>query len=226
MRINEIESKKASAKSKKLGKIIPIAAALAAILAVSAAAVGFIRSGFYQNAFGTGIEGSEGGTKDLYDADGNYVKTFDEPAVERVEADPELAEELIGDAVANVGETVTVGEYTVTVDEYVFDENGMGMVSALISHPEGHVRYNDEWYFNTDRAFCHFENFEYAGEGTPGFPFFSSKEYTAKEESTETDFRVIYYVSQLEADQETDDIDYVFNAATPLARSITTDQIR
>ncbi|MBR6918079.1 MAG: hypothetical protein IKN38_07840, partial [Clostridia bacterium] len=144
MKISDTETKRVYAKPRRFSRIIIIAAVLTALLAVSVAAYGLLHSDFYENAFGTGVEGSPGGPRDLYDRDGNLVKTVDEPAVERVEVDPGLAEELVGDKVASVGETVTIGEYTVTVNDFVFDENGIGMVSAVISHPEGHIRYNSE----------------------------------------------------------------------------------
>ena len=213
---------------RRYGKLIPIAAILAAVLALSVAAYGFVHSDFYKNAFGTGVESYVGGPKDLYDHEGNLVKTVVEPAIDRVEVDPELADKLIGDAVASAGKTVTVGEFTVTVGEFVFDENGIGMVAVDISHPEGHVRYNDRWW-NEENGYptCHYELFE----SSEGFEFndatlnqIGSKAVVAKGSSTETTWRLIYYVTAFSENQETGDIYYVFNAATPLAQSLTKEQ--
>ena len=227
MKISESETRRHDA-PRKYGKLIPIAAALAAVLALSVAAYGFIHSDFYKNAFGTGVESYAGGPKDFYDREGNLVKTVNEPSVDRVEVDPALAEKLVGDAVASVGEPVTVGEFTVTVEDYVFDENGIGMVTVNISHPEGHVRYNKNWW-NDANGFpiCNFELFE----SSEGFEVkdtvlynLGEKAAVAKGSSTETDWRVVYYVCPFSEKQETGEIFYVFNAATPLARSLTKEQ--
>ena len=223
MKISETESLKNHKKQRRNIKIIPIAAVLAAILVLSVSAYGFIRSDFYKNAFGTGIEGSQGGLKSEYDADGNLIKTYDAPSVERIDVDPELAEALIGDCVANALRTQTLGEYTVKVGEYVFDENGIGMVSAVISHPQGHSKYNGEWYLNTDKAFSDYESFVYAGDKELKFPFLDYKSQVAKRDSTETDFHVIYYVCPMSEEQEKADIDYVFHVPSALAKDITKD---
>ena len=213
-------------KPKRYSKVILVAAILAGILTVSVAAYGFIHSVFYKNAFGTGVEGSPGGPRDLYDRDGNLVKTVHEPAVERVDVDPELAEKLVGDKVASVGETVTIGEYTVTVNDFVFDENGIGMVSAVISHPEGHTKYNREWFEESVAAGCYsFEqdDFEYVGDKKLGYSFLDFKVQIAEDQSTDTDYHVIYYVCPMTEEQNTDDIDYVFWAPNDLALSLTQD---
>jgi|GEM_PF-2534334 hypothetical protein len=225
MRISENESIRKHEKTKRYSKVILIAAVLTTILAVSVAAYGLVHSDFYKNAFGTGVEGSPGGPRDEYDREGNFVKTVDEPAVERVEVDPELAEELVGDKVASVGETVTIGEYTVSVNDFVFDENGIGMVSAVISHPEGHIRYNYEWYQNSSNAnVSGYELFEYVGDNKLDNPFLGFKGKVVTDESTATDYHMIYYVCLMSAEQETDDIDYVFYSPTPLKKSLTYDQ--
>ena len=41
---------------KRYGRLFPVAAILAAVLALSVAAYGFVHSDFYKNAFGTGVE--------------------------------------------------------------------------------------------------------------------------------------------------------------------------
>lgn len=227
MRISENEARRHD-RPRRYGKLIPIAAILAAVLALSVAAYGFIHSDFYKNAFGTGVESQAGGPKDYYDREGNLVKTVDEPAVDRVEVDPALADKLVGDAVASVGEPVCVGEFTVTVGEFVFDENGIGTVTVDISHPQGHVRYNDAWW-NEKNGYpiCNYEFFE----SSEGFRIkdatlyqLGEKAAVAKGSSTETTWRVIYYVAPFNEKQESGEVYYVFNAATALARSLTKEQ--
>ncbi|MBR0302349.1 MAG: hypothetical protein IJQ80_00705 [Clostridia bacterium] len=211
-------------KPKGYSKVILVAAILAGILAVSVAAYGLSHSDFYKNAFGTGIEGSPGGPRDEYDRDGNYVKTVHEAAVERVEVDPKLAEELVGEKMASVGETVTIGEYTVTVNDFVFDENGIGIVSAVISHPEGHIRYNSEWYQSGYEAnVSGYELFD-VGDKELDYPSLGFRGKVATDESTATDYHMIYYVCPMSEEQVTDDIDYVFYFPTPLHKSLTYDQ--
>ena len=221
MKISEKDTNETRNKPVKYRKSVIIAVAVAAVLTVSAAAYGLIHSAFYNNAFGTGVEGYPGGPRDLLDRDGNLVKTVTEPAVERVDVNRELAEQLIGSHVATVGESVKAGEFTVTVEECVFDENGIGTVSVLISHPDGHTKYNEEWFQANYMNFAvEDDGFDYARGEETGISFPGSKGYVAKGDSDGSDYRIVYYVCPMTLEQETDDIEYYFRAPTPLMQKL------
>ena len=214
MKIEQTEAKNKHEKPRRYGKLIPIAIALAAILALSVAAYGFMHSDFYKNAFGTGVESQTVGNIDLYDADGNYVKSDFVPSYERVEVDDAKAEELVGGAVTPINKPFELNDYTVTILDALMDDNGLGMVTVEIEHPEGHTKYSD-WYMEKIPPYCENEYFMTCdGENYPADCALIA------DKSTETKAHLIYYLSPLcEADSHKD-LKYVFMAATELGRSI------
>lgn len=136
-------------------KKLPAAAAVLIAAALGSTAVfAAVHSNFFDNAFGTGISNK---VTYLYGDDGEAVadgepatvsytvntasgpvsatETF--PAYKRVAVDPELAEKLIGGSVETLDQSVTVGKWTYAVGDYVFDENGNGIVAVTISNPDG-----------------------------------------------------------------------------------------
>lgn len=52
-------------------------------------------------------------------------------------ADEDTAEHLLGEHMAQIGESVTVYGYTLTLDEYIIDENGIGAITYTLSNPDG-----------------------------------------------------------------------------------------
>lgn len=114
-----------------------IAAALALVLAGTAYAVGEY-TGFFETVFGNGSIGSwDPERRTLTDEDGNVCKEYDTPGQERVAADPEAAQALVGDETASVGTSVTVEGVTFTVEDFVMDEYGMGALTYTMEDPEG-----------------------------------------------------------------------------------------
>ena len=111
---------------------ILLIAAIFALLAVSAAAIA-LHTDFFRQAFGTGA-GSTEQTTVTYD-DTSYTL----PAVERVEVDEEAAEEAVGAYVtdAETNRTAQVNGYTITVDSYMLDENGCGVLTYTLENPDG-----------------------------------------------------------------------------------------
>ena len=114
-----------------------LAAALIMGLGVTAYAIG-AHSGFFHNAFGTGVPGHEPKSVEVTDQKGTVITVEQYPAEERVDMEEERAEELIGAYVSAVGQSVKLGEYTFTVHEVAVDENGNGAVTVDIDNPEGH----------------------------------------------------------------------------------------
>ena len=114
-----------------------IAAALALVLTVTAYAVGEY-TGFFRTVFGNESIGSrDPENKTVTDEDGNVVKEYVVPGQERAPVDPDQAQELVGDATANVGTSVTVEGVTFTVEDFVMDCNGMGVLTYTMEDPEG-----------------------------------------------------------------------------------------
>ncbi len=59
------------------------------------------------------------------------------PAMEWVAVDPAEAERIVGDTLATVGESVTLGDVTLTVESCAMDENGLGVATFVVSDPNG-----------------------------------------------------------------------------------------
>ncbi len=114
-----------------------VAAAMVLALSVAAYAAGEY-TGFFETVFGDkAIAGWDEEHKVLTDEDGNVWTEYDMPGQERVPADPETAQALVGDETASVGQSVTVGDVTYTVEQFVLDEHGMGALTYVMDDPNG-----------------------------------------------------------------------------------------
>lgn len=91
-----------------------------------------VRGEFLREIFG--IKGRENVGVHTVEAGG---QSWTAPAMEWETADEAAAERLVGEHVAQIGESVTVYGYTLTLDEYVIDENGIGAVTYTLSNPDG-----------------------------------------------------------------------------------------
>ena len=124
-----------------LGKkrIVTFALAAALILGLGATAYAIgVHSGFFHNAFGTGVPGHEAKSVQVTDPEGNVITVEHYPAEERVDMEEERAETLIGTYVSAVGQSVKLGDYTFIVRDVTVDENGNGAVTVDIDNPKGH----------------------------------------------------------------------------------------
>ena len=113
-----------------------VAAAVVAALSISAAAVYAVNHGpAFQAFFGNEGRSSTEYTE-MYDEYGNfYVVSMNE---ERVPVDEEQAEALVGEYLSDTGYVWQVGEYTVTVENYLLDENtGTAKVYYSLYRPDG-----------------------------------------------------------------------------------------
>ena len=119
-----------------LSRKAAIAAAAALVFVVcggTALAAGLIHSHLYQTTLGTGIsDNSEDNTYE--DALGN---THYYPAFERVEVDEGQAEQEIGAYITTLDRQFKKGGVTLTLMEFVMDENGIGYLSYTVEDPEG-----------------------------------------------------------------------------------------
>ena len=126
--------------------VVILAAALSLALgtAAMAAAAGIIKfehkgtdADFYDGAFGTGVAGQEAHTNQITDRDGNVLVVEHYPAVERVEADPEQAAELVGAHLLHLDEGVAVGDMNLILRSLVLDANNIGVLTYEIQKPDG-----------------------------------------------------------------------------------------
>ena len=105
---------------------------LAAVLMIGAAyAAG---TGFIQTVFGTKGQADIAPHEVVEEAKGS---TYEAPGREWAQVDETLAEELVGDHIAAVGTSVSVGDWTLTVDDYTIDDRGIGAIVYTLSNPNG-----------------------------------------------------------------------------------------
>ena len=113
----------------RTGALIALAAVLLMTTAFAAAA-----NGFFGTVFGTkGQENVEAHEVTEPEKGSSYTV----PAREWVEVDETQAEELVGEYVAEIGASVTVGDWTLTVDDYTIDDRGIGAIVYTLSNPNG-----------------------------------------------------------------------------------------
>jgi hypothetical protein len=113
----------------RTGALIALAAALLMTTAFAAAA-----NGFFGTVFGTkGQENVEAHEV----TEPQKGSTYEVPAMEWVDVDETQAEELVGEYVAAVGTSVSVGDWTLTVDDYTIDDRGIGAIVYTLSNPNG-----------------------------------------------------------------------------------------
>lgn len=168
---------------------LALAAALVLGLGAAAYAAG-AHSGFFKNAFGTGVPGQAAHSVDIAAPDGGVLKTETYPEIERTDIDDELAEALLGDYVSAVGQSVRLGNYTVTVREAVVDENGLGAVTVDIENPDGHGFAPDGSFLTQNPAVYLGFSPEYRG-GTP----IAARDYAAAEGYSATRISFVYYLA-------------------------------
>lgn len=168
---------------------LALAAALVLGLGAAAYAVG-AHSGFFKNAFGTGVPGQAAHSVDIAAPDGGAIKTETYPEIERTDADDELAEALLGDYVSAVGQSVRLGNYTVTVREAVVDENGLGAVTLDIDNPDGHGFAPDGSFLTPNPAVFLGFSPEFR-DGTP----IAARAYAASEGYSAAHISFVYYLA-------------------------------
>ena len=113
----------------RTGVLIGLAAVLLVGAAYAAAGAGFIQSVF-------GAKGQESiAPHEVLEA--GKDTTWIAPGIEWVEVDEEQAEALVGEHVAAIGTSVSVGDWTLTVDDYVIDDHGIGAITYTLSNPNG-----------------------------------------------------------------------------------------
>lgn len=168
---------------------LALAAALVLGLGAAAYAVG-AHSGFFKAAFGTGVPGQSAHSADVIAPDGGVLKTETFPEIERVDADDELAEALLGEYVSAVGQSVQIGNYTATVREAVVDANGLGALTVDITNPDGHG-FAPDGSFSTPNPAVFLGFSPQLRDGTP----IAARNYAAAEGYSDTEISFVYYIA-------------------------------
>lgn len=126
------------------------------------------------------------------------------PGMEWGSVDEETASALVGEAVTPIGETIDIGNYTVTVDSYVMDDNGVGVVTWTVANPNG-VGHVDE----AGRGIVYFGPASFMAE--PDFrdgngDFLNS--YCVRDDSltTDTELHLVSYIASSEDVLNTDGV--------------------
>ncbi len=214
-RVRELALEKIHAGEKPRGKKLrrPAAVILAAALALalSAAALAAVFHGdFFKDVFGRGVAGQQAFDVVLDDGtDGGIAKTEHYPATERVEVDGEKAEELVGDYVSAVGQSVTLGKYTFTVEDALLDENGIGAVTVHVENPDGHNLSQSGKY---DQAAGEYVPFTVNIERESGeYRYMDTRSYLVTESFTETEATYVYYFTPFEPLQAGEELTMTFS---------------
>ena len=104
------------------------------------AAVAAAAPGFYETVFG------DRGLPDIdpIPMENDEGISYTIPGIEWAAADPDTAKALLGDYVVHIDETVAVGGYTITLDSFVMDEHGAGVLSWVIKNANGIPNYTED----------------------------------------------------------------------------------
>ncbi len=115
-----------------------IVASLCSIALMGTVAYAAIETDFFTAVFGDkrhqDVDAHE---RTIYSKDGTQSFTVPEAARTWYEVDPAFTESLTGNCVQEVNESVTLGDYTMTVESFVMDENDIGVASIAVSCPKG-----------------------------------------------------------------------------------------
>lgn len=174
-----------------------LAAALGGITVFAAA-----HGDFFQSIFGT--KGQENVEVHEAEMDG---QSWTAPAREWETADEGTAEHLAGDYTAQIGESVTVYGYTLTVDEYLIDENGIGAVMYTLSNPDGLAGVCDagygEYYMSPDVPMK-----EIYMKSTNGKSF-DHRNIVDQTQTTDTELHAVMYFAPFEKLDEGEEIQII-----------------
>lgn len=122
----------------RVSRRFAIAAVLASAAALGTAAYAAIETNFFTVGFGSkGHEDVEAHEETFYSKDGS--DSFTAPSAGRTwyETDSAVVEGLLGDCVQQVNKSVTVGDYTMTLESFVMDENDLGIAWVVVTCPKG-----------------------------------------------------------------------------------------
>ena len=196
----------------KVKKVTTSFILIAAIVLISATALaGGLLSGFYQNVFGTGVKGQPEYVEELKDEDGNVVKTEPHPLMERVEVDEQLAEALTGTYVWAPDHSEKLGDYTVTLENALFDQNGIGALQVRISNPNGHGLKRSWTEYGADELVPVVVN---VLRSTGDYPMLDDEAYVVESTFTETEMEYVIYLTPMQKLAEDEKLTVCFTLFT------------
>lgn len=176
---------------------------------------------FFQSIFGT--KGQENVEVHEVEMDG---QSWTAPAREWETADERTAERLTGEHITQIGESVTVYGYTLTVDEYLIDENGIGAVTYTLSNPDGlagvcYAGYG-EYYMSPDVPMKEI-NMMSAGEKS-----FDLRSIVDQTQTTDTELHAVMYFVPIEKLDEGEAIQIIHSGyeTDESGKTVTTEEQR
>ena len=180
----------------KVKKVTTSFILIAAIVLISATALaGGLLTGFYRNVFGTGVKGQPEYTEEIKDEDGNVVKTEPHPLMERVDVDEELADALTGPYIWSPDRSVTLGDYTVTLENALFDKNGIGVLQMRIANPNGHGLKRSWAEYGSDESLPLTVSVQ---RSEAEYPLLDDAAYVVEDTFTETEMEYVIYLTPME----------------------------
>lgn len=190
-----------------------ILAAVIAAMAIGAGAIA-LHTDFFRTAFGTGVADV---TNSTYVSEDGEVCAF--PDQERVAVDETAAEEQLGEYIADApaDTTAQVFGYTITVESYLVDENGIGVLTYTLENPEGLYDLDT----STSQVYYKGWKLDQPGSGMmePSFDMngdrmLSHHTYLDGERSTDTKACLVVYFAPFERDLVPETIDIRFPGYT------------
>ncbi len=179
----------------KVKKVTTSFILIAAIILISATALaGGLLSGFYQNVFGTGVKGQPEYTEEIKDEDGRVAKTEPHPLMERVDVDEELAEALTGPYVWSPDHTETLGDYTLTLENALFDRNGIGVLLVRVANPNGHGLKRSWSEYAVDESVPVIIQVR---RSAAAYPILDDEAYVVENSFTETEMEYVIYLTPM-----------------------------
>lgn len=182
-------------------RVTVLAAVMVLVLALGMTGYAVVsHSDFFHNVFGVGGFSQPSHTNEVVGENGEVLKVEHYPAVERVDVDQAQAEELLGDYVSTIGKSVTVRDYTFTVQDLILDESGIGSVTVQVSNPNGHGLPANGVMDDTAEV-----SFGYATEGSAGTPV-ASRSYVLGEGNSENTISYVYSITPMKPLMENENI--------------------
>ena len=169
---------------------------IAATVLISAAALaGGLLTGFYRNVFGTGVRGQPEYAEEIRDEEGNVVKAEPHPLMERVDVDEALAEALTGPYIWSPDRQERLGDHTFTLENALFDRNGIGVLRVRIANPKGHGLKRSWPEYDSDEAVPVSVTVR---RSKAAYPLLDDAAYVVEDSFTETEMEYIIYLTPLE----------------------------
>lgn len=173
----------------RVSRRFAIAAALASAAALGTAAYAAIETNFFTVGFGSkGHEDVEAHEETFYSKDGSDSFTALQAGRTWYETDSAVVEGLLGDCVQQVNKSVTVGDYTMTLESFVMDENDLGIAWFVVTCPKG-FKYTTETGANEYGGLALSQDSEFGGIGLvweedrhPNYRFEVNEEFTTSTE--------------------------------------------